>query len=141
MWRRAAVLGVLAVAGAAQLAFGGDAAPTGTIRLPALSRCVHHGSVRVTLAPALGASFSSVSVRVGASEVLQLASLGGPASVRVTLPRRPARVRVTATTSDGQFVEAGRSYRRCTARRSRPAATPTPVPTPRPRPLQGGSTD
>src|SRR5438046_3060926 len=66
-----------------------------TLRLPSLHRCIKGSSVRVTLVPPAGVTFASLSVRVGADEILQLAGLTGPGSVKVTLPLR--RVRVQAS--------------------------------------------
>ena len=148
MWRRTLVLPLVALAGggmAAQLAFGGATDRTSALRLPALHRCVQHGVVRVTFAPGDGVALTSLSVRVGADEVLQLADLGGPGSVRVTLPAGRSRVRASATTSDGDFVQAGHTYRRCGGGTPTPAA-PKPKPKPKPKPnptpyANGGGTD
>jgi hypothetical protein len=141
MWRRNVCVGLAALAGggiAAQLAFGGDGTAS-AIRMPALSRCVVHGLVRVTFAPAPGTTFSSLSVRVGADEVLQLASLAGPGSVRVTLPAGRSRVEASGTTSSGQYVQFGRSYRRCAAGQApKPPKVARPLPTPY---GAGGGTD
>jgi hypothetical protein len=105
------------------------------LRLPAASGCVHR-SVRVTVVPPDGHVFTSLSVRDGDDEVLQLASLAGPGSVKVTLPDGRSRIRVSATTDDGRFLRTGRTYRRCAPRPAHP--TPAASPTPTPTPLTGG---
>ena len=87
--------------------------------------------MRVTFVPPDATVFSSLSVRIGEDEVLQLATLSGPGSVKVTLPYGRSRIRVSATTDDGRFLRSGRTYKRCVPKPDKaPAATPTPVSTP-----------
>lgn len=120
--RRLLLLVPICVASSATIAGAGDAGPTATsasraLRLPDLDRCVVRSAIRVGVNPPAGTDFASLSVRVGDREVLQLADLAGPGSVLVPLRRdgRWARVRATATTSDGEFLSAHRRYRRCRA--------------------------
>jgi hypothetical protein len=132
-WRLTlSVVAALAASTVIAHATGGESAQSAAakaFRLPALNRCVQGTSVRISFVPPEGASFASLTVRAGGREVLTVSGITGPGGVRVALPRGTTRVAVAATTSDGLFLEAGRSYRRCTART--PAATP---PKPKPRP-------
>jgi hypothetical protein len=165
MWRRllSLVLPVLVVSAVGASAASGPDRVTRTqhslpgpavtasssLRLPDLKRCVRRTFIRVGLVPPPDVTFASLSVRVGADEILQLASLGGPGSVVVSLPAGKSRVRVSGTTSDGQFLAAAKTYARCRRRApvKTPVATPTPPkPKPKPRPVptpnvQGGGED
>jgi hypothetical protein len=156
MWRRLVQIAVPAIALGAVAAHaqssGGDpatpaarTAAASSLRLPSVDRCLRRGFIRVGLVPPAGASFASVSVRVGEEEVLQLAGLSGPGRVVVHLPRGTSRVHVSGSTTTGRFLAAGQTYRRC-ARPKPAAAPPKPKPKPRPAPtqvpvVQGGGED
>lgn len=111
-------------------------------RLPSV-KCARAGRVRVSFAPPAGVTFAVLSVQAGGEQALQLASLSGPGTVTVRLPDSRARVRINATTTDGQYLDAERTYRRCvTPRRLR--SKPSPKPKPKPRPViieEGGGED
>ncbi|MEA2292516.1 MAG: hypothetical protein QOE86_155 [Solirubrobacteraceae bacterium] len=139
MLRRVGVPVVVSLAVTAGLALAdaprsGPAAHAAAVRLPVVDGCVQR-SVRMTLAPPAGTVFASLSVRLGDDEVLQLASLAGPGSLKVALPYGRTRIRVSATTADGRFVRTSRTYRRC-VKPTPPKATPTPTATA--TPLTGG---
>jgi hypothetical protein len=146
MWRRLGlpvVVGLAVTAGLAAADSGSGPAPAAhasaraAVHLPDVSHCIRR-NVRVTVAPATGATFTSLSVRVADDEVLQLSGLAGPGSVKVTLPSGRSRVAVSGTTSDGRFVRTSRRYKRCVPR---PVATPepaSPAPTSTPVVVGGG---
>jgi hypothetical protein len=140
MLRRVGIPVVVSLAVTAGLAVAagppsGPRAHAAAIRLPILDHCVHR-SVRMTMVPPSGTTFSSLSVRLGGDEVLQLAQLAGPGSLKVALPYGRTRISVSATTDDGRFVRSGRNYRRCPKPTSKP--TPSSTPTPTPTPITGG---
>jgi hypothetical protein len=130
-----AIAAVAASAVVASAATGPGESPTKALRLPTLDRCIRGSDVHATLVPPEGTTFASVSVRVGRRDVLQLSGLSGPGIVAVRLPRRGGTVHVTASTADGRFLTAERTYRRCRPRPSRPQATPAPPQPPRPVPV------
>jgi hypothetical protein len=133
MLRRVGIPVIASLAATAGLAVA-DGPPSGpratasSLRLPTVAGCVHR-SVRVTFSPPGATVFSSLVVRNGDDDVLQLAGLTGAGSVKVTLPYGRSRIRASATTDDGRFLRTSRRYRRCTAR-PRPSPTPTPTATP-----------
>jgi hypothetical protein len=123
----------LAVTAGLAVADGPPSSPkarASALRLPVPSGCVQR-SVRVTFVPPESTIFSSLVVRNGDDEVLQLATLAGPGSVKVTLPYGRSRIRVSATTDDGRFLRTSRVYHRCVPKPAKPepASTPTPTPT------------
>jgi hypothetical protein len=140
MLRRLGVPVIVALAATAGLALA-DGSPSSpkaraaALRLPIPSGCVQR-SVRVTFVPPQSTVFSSLVVRNGDDEVLQLATLAGPGSVKVTLPYGRSRIRVSATTDDGRFLRTSRAYRRCVPKPASPAPESTPTPTP--TPITGG---
>jgi len=151
MWRRISLLVfvlVLTAVGAHAASSGGGSAPTAvsassSLRLPSLHRCVVRSFVRVGLVPPPGDSFAALSVRVGSREVVQLASLSGPGMVSVALRARgTSHVRITATTTRGDFLAVSQTYRRCSAAgRAEPVATPKPKPKPHLPTVVGGGVD
>lgn len=104
------------------------------VRLPSSAHCRAIGSARIVFSPPAGVSFAAISVRVGASEVLQVAGLTGAGSLIVKVPRPGVRVSVTGSTSSGTFFSARRAYKRCEPKPARPK----PVSTPQPTPQSGG---
>jgi hypothetical protein len=128
-----ALAAVAASAVVASAATGPAEPPAKALRLPSFDRCLRSSEIHATLVPPAGTTFASVSVRVGRRDVLQLSGLSGPAVVAVRLPRRTGTVRVTATTADGQFLTAERTYRRCRPRAFVPKS-PSPAATPPARP-------
>jgi hypothetical protein len=131
-WRSLVLTAGLAVAAGPPSA--GPRAHASAIRLPVVDGCVHR-SVRVTFVPPGETQFSSLSVRLGDDEVLQLAALSGPGSIKVALPYGRSRIAVSATTDDGRFLRSGRTYRRCAPK---PAKGPSSSPTATPTPITGG---
>jgi hypothetical protein len=101
------------------------------VRLPSDDQCVKGSTVRLVFSPPAPATIASLSVRVGASEALQLAGLSGAGSLIVKVPRPGVRVSLSGSTSAGSFFSARRSYERC-------VAGPTPAPTPEPPATGGG---
>src|SRR3954467_9000325 len=72
------------------------------IRLPDGAKCLKRSSIRIVFRPPAGASFAAISVRVGASEVLQVAGLTGAGTMVIPVPRDGgARVSVTGSTTTG----------------------------------------
>jgi hypothetical protein len=153
MWRRLIHIAVPVIAVGAVAAHansGGGAGPTATgasssLRLPSHDSCLKRDFIRVGLVPPAGTSLASLSVRVGETEVLQLAGLTGPGRVVVSLPRGTSRVHVSGSTSNGRFLNVAQTYHRCV--KPKPATAP-PKPRPRPRPaptegavIQGGGED
>ena len=102
------------------------------VRLPSSAQCLRGSTVRLIFSPRGGQTIASLSVRVGASEALQLADLAGTGSMVVRVPRPGVRVEVTGSTSRGAFINKRRVYERCVA-----GVKPTPEPTPEP-PSGGG---
>jgi hypothetical protein len=100
------------------------------VRLPSAAQCVKGSTVRLIFSPPAQASLAALSVRVGASEVLQLANLTGAGSLVVKVPRPGVRVSVTGSTSTGSFFTARRAYERCVPGETHPAPSPTSTPTP-----------
>jgi hypothetical protein len=103
-------------------------AATKAVRLPADSQCVKGSTVRLIFTPRPQASLASLSVRVGASEVLQLANLAGAGSLVVKVPRPGVRVSVTGSTSGGSFFTVRRSYERCVTSQPQPGPGPSATP-------------
>ena len=133
----AALLAALCATLAAQVISPGAAerasvSASKAIRMPSDAQCVQGSTVRLIFSPPAGATLASLSVRVGASEALQLAGLAGAGSLVVKVPRPGVRVSATGTTSTGAFISVRRSYERCVAH-------PTPSPGPPPQtPAAGG---
>ena len=100
------------------------------IRMPSDAQCVQGSTVRLIFSPPAGATLASLSVRVGASEVLQLASLGGAGSLVVKVPRPGVHVSATGSTSTGAFISVRRSYERCVPRPTTPGPPPAQTPSP-----------
>src|SRR5215213_6803109 len=105
-------------------------AATKAVRLPSAAQCVKGSTVRLVFRPPAPASLASLSVRVGASEVLQLAGLTGAGSLVVKVPRPGVHVSVTGSTSTGTFFSVRRAYERCVTGGERPGPTATPTPPP-----------
>jgi len=119
---RLAVIGLACFAVAAQ-AGDRDRAPDPVavsanhlVRLPSSLNCIAAGQVRVGLLPPSGSTFAALSLEVDGREILQMADLAGPGTVTIRVPRAGARVRVSATTSEGRPVNAARRYRGCSRR-------------------------
>lgn len=127
----------------AQSAKRGEPAVTAAqaIQLPSASSCAREGRVRISFAPPAGVTFAVLTVRAGGEDALQLAGLTGPGTLTVRLPDARARIRVSATTSGGQFLDADRTYQRCATRkptRQRLSAPPKARPKPKPVVLEEG---
>jgi hypothetical protein len=121
--RRAALLLVPLVglgAGATALAQGGGGSGD-PLRLP--GGCLRGVRVIVRFEPASGKTLN-LHVRTGGHEVVHLTGVTRHASVTLRLPRSGGRVDVSGSTSDGDSIAAGRTYRRC--------APPPPQARPRP---------
>src|SRR3954468_10206026 len=101
MRRRLPVVVVAAVcatlAGQALAPGASRSSATSVIRLPSAARCLKGSAVRLVFAPPAGGAIASLSVRVGSSEVLQLANLTGIGSLVVRVPRPGVRVSVTGS--------------------------------------------
>jgi hypothetical protein len=102
------------------------------VRLPTAAQCLRGSTVRLIFSPRAGQTIASLSVRVGASEALQLAGLSGTGSLVIRVPNPGVRVSVTGSTSGGAFINKRRAYERCV-----PGVKPTPEPTAAP-PSGGG---
>ena len=95
------------------------------VRMPSAAQCLKGSTVRLIFSPRGGQTIASLSVRVGASEALQLAGLAGAGSMVIRVPRPGVRVAVTGSTSQGAFISKRRAYERCV-----PGVRPAPEPTP-----------
>jgi hypothetical protein len=130
--RHVALLLVLLVglgAGATALAQGGGGSRD-MVDLP--GGCLRGVRVIVRFDPPSGQALN-LHVRTAGHEVVHLTGVTSNASVTVRMPRTGGRVDILGTTSDGDAVSAGRTYRRCT-----PRAIASPQPRPQARPVTGG---
>src|SRR3954453_10683751 len=112
MWRRLPLPVIALIAVTATLASANDPSPerhpvrahaSRALELTASDHCVRR-SVRLNLHPPEGVTLASLSVRVRADEMLQLADLAGPGSIKLLLPSGKSRVSVSAATSAGDFL-------------------------------------
>jgi hypothetical protein len=120
------LLAALCVTFAGQALAPGASKPT--VRLPSAAGCLKHTAVRLVFSPPADEAIASLSVRVGASEVLQLANLTGAGSLVVRVPRPGTRLSVTGSTTSGRFFTVRRNYDRWA--RKAPSAPAAPAPTP-----------
>jgi hypothetical protein len=126
--RRAALLLVPLVglgAGATALAQAGGESRD-MLQLP--GGCLRGVRVIVRFEPPSGKTLN-VHVRTGGHEVVHLTGVTRNASVTLRLPRTGGRVDISGSTSDGDPIGSGRTYRRC---------APAPQATPRPPAVSGG---
>jgi hypothetical protein len=120
-------------AGATALAAQGHDASVSPLQLP--GGCLHGVRVLVRFEPKSGETLN-LHVRTGGHEVVHLTGVTRNASVTLRLPRTGGRVDISGSTSAGDQIGAGHTYKRCAPRP--PQVDQEPQHTPSPPAVSGG---